>query len=370
MSRVLCLGLWFCVSLAARADGDSALGLGRADLERLGVAFERPTTVSGIEIASGPAEVVIPPAQQAIVSTMVDGVLTRALVAEGDLVAAGQPMAEIASADLLRLEREFLDASSAAALARAQLQRDRGLHSDGIIAERRLQETGVAERTAATFLEHARQQLALVGLTDAELARLVDTGRLASTLELRAPFSAVVVEQLSALGAHVDALDPVYRVADLSRLWIEVHVPQESAERIAPGMRIVGTVGDRTRDAEVTHVSRVVDATSQSVLVRGSVDNADLALRAGQYLHARVLEGRREGFDAFSVPSAAIVRVDGDAHVFVRRGEQTNAEAVEILAEDGTDTYIRAVFDADVEVAVEGVATLKSVWLSGTAKEN
>jgi cobalt-zinc-cadmium efflux system membrane fusion protein len=356
----LLLGLW----LSVQAGASTVLELSAADLERLGVVLELPRAVTQVEVASGIGQIVIPPAQQAIVSTTVGGALARILVAEGDYVTAGQPLAEIASAELLSLQREYVDAAASSELAEAQLARDEGLLADGIIAERRLHESRMAERVARARLDQIRQQLRLAGMTQPELARLVDTRELSPMLQLRAPIDGVVVEQLSQLGGHVDALDPVYRVADLSRLWLQIRVPQEQAANVAPKMQVVAAAAGGAVDGEVRLVSSVVDESSQTVLVRASVENARMTLRVGQFLPARVFDAPRDGRPVVAVPSSAIVRVDGLAYVFCHDGGRVAAAAVEILAEDGLLTYLSAGLDAGREVAVAGVAALKSVWIS------
>jgi cobalt-zinc-cadmium efflux system membrane fusion protein len=364
MIRIFFAALIVTAAVSARANDGSSLGLTAADLDRLGIVLQAPRIISEIEIASGPAEVVIPPSQEAVVSSTVSGVLTRALVAEGDFVSAGQPLAEITSSDLLALQSEYVEAALAMDLARVQLQRDQGLHSDGIIAERRLRESSAAERTASTAQDQLRQQLMLAGMSQTELANLLATHALTPTLELKAPFAAFVIEQRSALGARVDTLDPVYRVADLSELWLELHVPQERSERIKPGMRVVTTTADRIIEGEVLNIGRVADSSSQTVLVRAAIANEDLALRVGQYLPARILDANDQRDAALAVPTAAIVRVDGNTYVFGRRNDEIAALPVQIIAEDGTNTYIHSEFDAETEIAIAGVAVLKSVWVS------
>jgi cobalt-zinc-cadmium efflux system membrane fusion protein len=366
MIRTVGIGLLSVVSLASFANGNAGLGLTAADLERLGVTLSAAVPISEIEVASGPAELVIPPARQAVVSATVGGVLSRTFVAEGDTVVPGQGLAEIASADLLDAQRAFFDAAMSAELAGAQLERDAGLYADGIIAERRLQESTAAERSASAALEQHRQRLTLAGMTEPDLARLLDNGTLSSALTLTAPFEAVVIEQLSSLGTRVDALDPVYRVADLGELWLEVHVPQESAQRIAAGMRVVGATAGGSVEGIVTHVGRVVDAATQTVMIRAHVPNDALRLRAGQFLSARVIAGD-PGSTAHVVPSAAVVRVDDRPYVFASRSGAIVPLEVELLSNNGVDTYVRGL-EADLEIAITGTAALKSVWLADTAE--
>ena len=52
---------------------------------------------------------------------------------------------------------------------------------------------------------------------------------LSSLLNIRAPIGGVVLERLTTLGARLDIQAPIYRLADLSELWLEINIPQESA---------------------------------------------------------------------------------------------------------------------------------------------
>lgn len=364
MIRSCFLGLVSVIALPILAEASAPLGLTPADLDRLGVVLQAPEAVTEAEVVSGPAMVVIPPAREAIVTSTVSGVLSRVFVAEGDLVSAGQPMAEIMSADLLALQREFVEAALAVDLASAQAQRDQALHQDGIIAERRVLESNAALRSATTALDQVHQQLILAGMNQPELAGLLETRRLDPSLRLKAPFAAAVVAQRAAVGAHVDALDPVYRIADLSELWLELQVPQERAERIRPGMRVAVSTAGRRLLGEVSLVGRVANESSQSVLVRARIDDEGGVLRPGQVLSARVLEYGVDGSGVLAVPSAAIVRSDGRAYVFGSHAGDVTALPVEVLGEDGTRTYIRGDLGTGLRVAVGGAATLKSVWLS------
>jgi membrane fusion protein, heavy metal efflux system len=364
MIRNRILGLVLVGTTSVLAEANTGLDLTSTDLDRLGVELQAPEAVTEVEVASGPARVVIPPAQESIVASTVSGVLSGVLVAEGDVVSAGQSLAEIMSADLLELQREFLDAVLAMDLASAQAERDRALYADGIIAERRVLESTAASRSAAMAVEQVRQQLVLAGMNESSLAALRESRVLTPKLQLTAPFAATVIEQRAALGAHIDALDPVYRIADLSMLWLEVQVPQERADRIRPGMRVAASTGGRVIVGEVSLVGRVADRASQAVVVRAGIDDEDGMLRAGQVLSARIFETGIDGSGVLAVPSAAIVRTDGSTYVFGSRDGRLMVLPVEVLAEDGTRTYVRGDLADGVRIAIGGIASLKSVWLS------
>jgi cobalt-zinc-cadmium efflux system membrane fusion protein len=331
-------------------------------LARLGVRLAAAEAVDVVEYAAAPAEVVVPPARQALVNASHGGVLVRLLVAEGDAVAAGQPVAEIDSLDYVEHQRDYLDALAAAELAVAQEQRDRGLFDDGIIAERRVAESAAAARAARSRLDHLRAELELAGATRADLEQLAQRRELGKRIVLRAPFAGVVAVMHATLGARLDVLDPVLAIADLSELWLELRVAQESAARIVPGMLAAVTVAGTNVTGTITTVGGVVDAATQTVLVRAAVDNTQRALRAGQYLTARVL-ARPDGV-VYAVPAAAVTRHGGDALVFVRSGAELRVQRIDVIADDGTRIYVASGLAPGAVVAVDGISALKALWLA------
>jgi RND family efflux transporter MFP subunit len=358
---------WVAVAAGAVAWGTSAasneFAVSDEQLARLGVKLGTVQPAELVELAAVPAEVVVPPARQALVSAPAGGVVVRLLVAEGEAVTAGQPVAELDSMEHVERQREYLDATAAAELAQAQEARDRALFAEGIIAERRVNESAAAARAAVARLDQARAQLALAGMTPADLGRLVSQRQFSMQITLRAPLTGVVTAEHAKVGARVDALDPVLAIADLSNLWLELRLPQENAGRVAPGMLVSVTAAGQTVTGTVTTVGGVVDGATQSVLVRAVVQNPQRVLRAGQFLTARLL-ARPAGGVAYTVPAAAVTRNGDDVLVFVRSGKGMIAQRIEVLADDGTRVYVTGGISAGAVVAVEGVSALKALWLA------
>jgi cobalt-zinc-cadmium efflux system membrane fusion protein len=370
---------------AAAAQGSDSLGLlaprGVAltarEAERLGIESARAEHVQEFAVAAAPATVVVPPSQEFVVSAPVAGLVTRLFVAEGSRVEAGDPLVELRSTELLALEREYLEAVAADRLATAQLTRDRGLRAEGIIADRRLEETKAQAEAARIHSEQTRQALRLAGFEDADLERLAATGRLVPTLTLKAPAAGTIVAREGSVGAQVQPLEPVLRVADLGVLWLEAHLPQERADAVAPGMRMSIETRGHALTAEIVHVAQVVNSATQTVLVRAELQNRAGLLRAGQSLGARILAGAVSGAGsvltgnskAVAVPAEAVVRLDGAAYVFVRNAAGFALVPVQILGRDDARTYLEGPrLDASAAVAVKGVSALKSLLVSSEAE--
>lgn len=346
--------------LALPSSAQMALQLTDAELDHLGVEWARAEASGGRVVLNVPATVTVPPARETVVSAPVGGLVTRLLVAEGSEVEVGDPLLELRSLELLAAQREHLDAASAARLAEAQLQRDRTLHGEGIIARRRLDETEAAALAARLYAEQARQQMRLAGADDAELERLTTTGEISAELTVRAPVAGVVVDRHGDVGEQVEALEPIVRIADLRELWLEARVPQQRADAVTVGMQLAVEVRGETVAGPILHVGRTVDAGTQTVLVRAQVDNPGFRLRAGQVLPARIVAP--EDGAALAVPMSALTRIDGQPFVFARAATGLRAVPVTVVGEQQRRVQIEsrelAVGD---QIAGTGVSAIKAL---------
>jgi cobalt-zinc-cadmium efflux system membrane fusion protein len=345
------------------------LTLSAAEVETLGIELAVPQATERSTGVAGRGRVVIPPAGDLTVSAPQAGLLVRLHVATGDSVRSGQLVAAVRSPGFLAAQREFLDALSAYRLARARLARDRSLVAEGIASRRRLETTEAEARAAAAALDEHRQMLRIAGLGEAEIDTLAEARELKGLLPVRAPIDGVVLEMNARAGTTVAETDSIYRIGDLSTLWLEIAVPQSRAQRIAPGMPVA--VAGSTAAARVESVGRAVDPKTQMVTVRATVAREAADLRPGQFISARILDGPADGGPAsvWTVPVSSVVR-SGDRHfVFVRSAAGFSVQPVEHLGVEGDRAVIAGDdLDRTSRLAAAGVSALKAIW-GGAADE-
>ena len=310
-----------------------------------------------------PAKVAVPNAQLRVISAPLDGVVEALLVAEGESVVAGQALARVRSQGLLELQAAYLESRTRRQLSGETLSRDRKLHADGIVAKRRLLESQATHREMRTAEARDRQALLLAGMPEPAIEKLAKSQQLSTVLEVPAPFSGVVLEQIATAGQRVAASDPLYRVGDLSTLWVEVHVPLNDLGKLAAGDRVQLSGG---LSATVITVGRMVHGTDQGVLVRAEVREGVDALRPGQFVEARL--SRATDGRALRLPVRALVRIDGVEKVFVERAEGFEPVAVEVLSRETDGVIARGALSAGDAVVVSGTVALKAA-LAATSSE-
>jgi cobalt-zinc-cadmium efflux system membrane fusion protein len=364
MTRKIALMIGLIASMAFRASTAEEILVAPNEIRNLGIEFAAPELAREVAAIEATARVVIPPMGDAVVSAPHSGLLAGLNVSVGDEVARGQVIARLQSSDFLALQREFLDALNANLLAQNEFERDQQLFDEGIISGRRLQETTTRARIAATSFNEHRQLLQIAGLDGAEIRSLETEQKLLQVLEIRAPFDGVILDRMATAGERLDAMSPVYRVGDLSSLWLEINVPQEKLAAVQTGMK-VGVTGCPVRlPAEVTTIGRSIDPATQSIMVRATLTEAGHGLKPGQFVSARIVAGHATRFQeaVWVVPAAAVTRRGASHFLFVRTANGFDVREAIIVGADADRLYLSVDIDTDSSIAVSGVSALKSLW--------
>ena len=324
--------------------------------------FESPVRTTELALTEATARVTVPPSREAVIGATLAGLLTSLSVDVGQSVREGQHLAALRSPDFLALQREYLDALNTWLLALTEFERDSQLNQEGIISERRLEESTTRKMIAASSLNEHRQLLRIAGLDARQIAELERSQVLVESMDVHAPFDGVVLERSVTIGQRLDAMAPIFRIADLSELWLQINMPQEHVARVATGM---SAAGDGFR-ATVTGIAGTIDPATQSVLVRAAVTSGADRLRPGQFVVVRMVAPPDGAGDAgaWSVPGAAIIRSEDVLYLFVRTAGGVEVRSVETAgASEGGITVTRGLREGD-QVAVSGIAALKAMWSS------
>ena len=341
--------------------GAEALALQAAQVKALGIVTQ--AVGSGDESRPGtlPARVLVPNEQMRIVAAPVGGMIEMLAVAPGSRVKRGQLVARLASPQALELQRDALQAGSQSALLQQSLERDEQLFAEGLIAESRLQATRAAAAQAGAQASERRQGLALAGIAP---------GKLGGPLALLSPIDGVVLDQSVQLGQRVESSAPIYRIAQLSPLWLEIQAPLAVAAGLREGMALRLAGSDLS--GKLIAIGRAVDAASQTVLLRASIARGAETLTPGQVVEVELPAATGSAGSSQRLPTSALIRHDGQTIVFVQiagdaEGSRFEARPLRLISQGGETAVVDGV-KAGERIAVKGVSGLKAM-LTGVGKE-
>ena len=357
MKKIL-FTLLIAVAFKVNADAQQ-LRISQEQIDNLAIKTGPLQSSSNIPLLHAPARVVVPAQREVLISSPQSGLLTRLQVNIGDSVKAGQVVASITSPELVALQQQFLTANSELTLSGQERQRDQHLLQEGVIAERRWQETQALHASKSARIDEAKQLLLMAGMAPSDIATLAKSRQLNNQLTIRTPIAGVVLERMATLGTRLDGQAPLYRVADLSELWLEISVPQQRIAELHLGDGIESE--DGTIKGKITLLGQSVTPENQTVSVRAHVERSTTALRVGQNLNVRLLQ---TGSDrSFQVPTAAIAQNAGHHYVFVRNAEGFAVTEISVLGKQNDNTLISGELTGNEQVALQGSVALKANWL-------
>ena len=337
------------ITLTVSAAQAQALDIKTETLERSGDAITRRF----------PAQVVLPANAEHVTSSPLAGLVTDILVAPHQWIEAGTAVARIVSRELGELQLQLLQAAARATLASQSAKREQQLFTDGIIAQRRLQEAQAGHAEARASLQQAKAALRLSGMSAASIEQVATSGVPLDSITLSAAKPGVVTEILVGPGQRVDQTTALLHVADTRVLWLDIQVTAEDLALWPLGSTL--SVVGRDVTGHVRSSNPMVSADSQMVVLRAEIDGATSKLHPGEIVAVELpVSG---GKDSWNLPLSAVAH-DGDhAYVFVRSAAGFEGRSVTVIDSAGVRVRVQGALSAGDQVAVSGVVALKGAWL-------
>ena len=343
------------------SDAKGAIKLSDEDAKRAGIRVEALQMQTVADTLTVTATVRPNQDRVARVAPRVEGRITGVPAKLGDQVRAGQPLATLDSMVIGEAHSALLQAQAANRVAQADFKRAEALNADEIIAQKDFLRAKADHEKSGTELRAAQDKLRLLGVSP-------DTSgaRAQSTFAVVAPFAGTVIQKKATLGDLATPSEPLFTVADLSKVWVEASLPEAALAKVRSGAAATVTVsaypGERFA-GRVTYLASVLDKDTRSVAARIEVDNYDGRLKPEMFGTAVIETGGGDGQaarQALSVPDAAILLLRGQPTVFVAERGGYEARPVELGEKLGGRTVIKSGVAAGDQLVAAGAYALKA----------
>lgn len=165
-----------------------------------------------------------------------------------------------------------------------------------LVAKEAREQARNSGRQTLTYNQHdlydsAKERLTEYGMTKEQLAELEKTHQANSRIPICAPISGTVIEKLAVEGQYVKTGQPIYRLADLSTVWLMLELFPEDAAAIRYGQKVeaeVQSLPGRKFTGRVAFIDPTVEPKTRTVGVRVVIANGDGLLRVGDYAKATI----------------------------------------------------------------------------------
>ena len=288
--------------MGSGGSGAGSVHLSASQIREFGITFDtvavRPLTAQVRTVGT----VVVDETRVSEVAPRFDGYVERLYVeATGQEVRRGEPLMDVYSPELLAAEQELLVAGN--------LEQSLGKSTiPGVPA------------SSPDLVTAAKRRLELWGISEAQIAEIIRTGKAKRALTLYAPATGIVLQKNVVQGQAIQAGQTIYKIANLSEVWVEVQLREQDAGTIRTGSAATVNLAafpGRPLRGRVAYVYPTLEAQARTVMARIVIPNPEGRFKPGMYTTVTLSTPSES---ALSVPASAVVNTGDRSIVFVDMG--------------------------------------------------
>jgi cobalt-zinc-cadmium efflux system membrane fusion protein len=298
-----------------------------------------------------------------IISTPIDGRISKISVQEGQPVRMGQELFCIESLEFGNMVSEYLQAVSEETFQTSRLQRMEQLVEQTISSKSELDRAKSDFQRAKTTVIAAVSKLKAIGVPDKEINDFKTAESIDPTLKIHSPISGILDQRSVELGQSVNALQMLARVLDISHVLVRGYVSPEDARFINAGDSV--KISRRQNDtfemnSVVTSINPGLDENNRSVVVNVLLATNENWPKPGENLHLSIVTLSRT--EVLTIPMEALTYEGNDPIVFVKVSE-TSFEKRKVDVQEFRDKFavIRKGLDKNEQLAVTQIFSLKAL---------
>lgn len=273
-------------------------------VQKLGVKTESAARREFVRTVRAVGTVQVNERMERTVAAKFEGWIQRLLVATtGEAVRRGQPLMEVYSPDLVTAQQEYL-----IAVKGREAVKDAGPE---------------IQANMKSLADNSLQRLRHWDISEQEVQRLQQEGQPRNAVALRSPVDGVVMSKPPVQGMRFMPGEALYRIADLSSLWLLAEVFEQDLALIAPGQDAavrVNAYPDKVFRGKVAFVYPTVTPETRTARVRIELPNPGRLLKPDMYANVE-LTIRQRGEKRLTVSDSAVLDSGARQIVLVQRGE-------------------------------------------------
>ena len=298
-----------------------------------------------------------------IISTPINGRISRIDIQEGEIVKPGQEMFSIESLEFGNMVSEYLQAVSEETFQTSRLHRLEQLVEQTISSKSELERASSDYQRAKTTVIAAVSKLKAIGVPANEINAFRTAESIDPTLKIHSPIGGSLDQRSVELGQSVNALQMLARVLDISHVLVRGYVSPEDARYILMGDSV--KISRRQNDpfelkAVVTSINPGLDENNRSVVVNVLLASKENWPKPGENLRLSISTSSQT--EVITIPIEALTYEGNDPIVFVKISEST-FEKRRVVVPEFRDKYavIQKGLEKNERLAVTQIFSLKAL---------
>lgn len=294
--------------------GYETIELTQEQIKTVGITLGKVESRSLNNVIRANGELQLNPQDMADVTSLVEGVVRKIYVTEGQLVKAGQVVAHIENTEIVGLQKDYLIAVKETNVTHQELLRQKTLASQKAGVEKTLQQASAAYEMALARQTGLYNQLRQIGIN----TNLVKQGRIIRQVAISAPISGIVTKISIKSGSYTESSQSLMQVANNAAVFCNLNVFERNINQVAKGQKVDFVITNSPNihfKGTVREINRSMDSDTKAISVRVGIDTKNITeLIPGMYVTGIISMGKQ---NVPALPDDAIVNANGKQYVFV-----------------------------------------------------
>lgn len=268
----------------------------------------------------------------------------------GDFIEANQTLAAIddviPKSNFEQAEAQVLSSENNVKILKTNLESDKLLYENGDISKLQYENSVLGVKNAEA------QYLSAVALLSVAKKNYDDT-------KIKSPISGFISRKNINIGTMVTTGTPVYRTVDLSKMKMEVSVPQEIINKVKIGDKAIITISaldGKTFDGIVKRISPEADKTTGAFMIEVLIDNKSNLIKAGMTAKLELLLTTQN--KTLAIPHYSLVLKNGENYVYKISNGTAKLTEIEIGESMGENIIVKNGLDLKDTIVVVGMNNL------------
>lgn len=272
--------------------------------------------ISSVVKANG--QLLLPPANQAVVTTAIAGIVKQILVKEGSEVRSGQAVAYIESTEFTRLQQDYLTTKSNLVYVQQEYDRQKLLNDENAGTGK------VYQQAKANFLSE-QQKLQSMAASLAQLhisVAALNQGHVIEKVPVIAPFSGQVNHVYITIGSPAEVNKPLVDLINNNGIYCDLKIFEKDINQVKVGQKVMLALSGQEQqiiNGTIYALNSEFETDNRVVIAHVRVNKTnDRHLIPGTYVSASVITGSTT---TPALPEDAVVSTDGKQYIFLALGQ-------------------------------------------------
>ncbi|MEN2283259.1 efflux RND transporter periplasmic adaptor subunit [Algoriphagus sp. SE2] len=307
-------------------------------------------------------EIKIPVEGMQDITPFYGGYVSGLKLIEGQQIRKGEVLFYLESPEFVKLQQDYLEASSQLNYLKEEFERQKTLYSEKIASQKGYLKAESEYKTTLARAESLKKQLGMIHVNTDNLT----AENIKEKVPIISPISGFVESIFTVPGAFLPSASKAATLINTNHMHIELSVFEKDAMNVKEGQLVSFTMPDMPGQEFAAEVHVVGKAISEERFVPIHAHLLDESLEdklvPGMFLEAKIKLEPQEGW---SLPASAIVESDGIPYVLIQRGNNNGSfqlTKVEVKLgrqnDEEVEIYPNQNLDENSKILVKGAFTL------------